>query len=189
MQIFAHFVACVLKGNFFFFFWELLRIMKVKSHSLCLPPKNKPKYKCSLGSSNECHPHWGCPAMNHILLETDTDLRVTSAFVHTEYKAFIPRDTTTVDCDCMTAGGQSPGVHVCGIVKGPLGNCRTSELIGIRDLGWGWPLPVSHLILNRRAWKAGGLSQERGVSRPPSSLPTSMGCSGSRSIRTPVKYF
>lgn len=89
------------KGEFFFFFWELLRIMKVKSHSLCLPPKNKPKYKCSLGSSNECHPHWGCSAVNHILLETDTDLRVTSAFVHTEYKAFIPRDTTTVDCDCV----------------------------------------------------------------------------------------
>lgn len=102
MQIFAHFVVCVLKGNFLCVcvcVWELLRIMKVKSHSLCLPPENKPKYKCSLVSFSECRPHWGCPAMNHILLETD--LRVTSAFVHTEYKVFIPRDTITMDCDCV----------------------------------------------------------------------------------------
>lgn len=37
--------------------------------------------------------------MNHILLEAD--LRVTSAFVHTEYKVFIPRDMITMDCDCV----------------------------------------------------------------------------------------
>lgn len=32
--------------------------------------------------------------------------------------------------------------HVCGFVKGPLDNCCTSGLTEIRDLGWGWPLPL-----------------------------------------------